>query len=314
MTRDSDIETPWSLSASDVLERLDVSPEGLSEEAVEGRRAQFGSNELREAERKHWTVVLADQFESFIVLLLAVAGVAAFLLGDVVESVAIFAVLGINGAIGFVTEMRAIGSIESLQELAEIHTRVRQAGEQRTVPADELVPGDVVVLQAGDFVPADLRMDPDEPIMTRTNWTELGFYGVVIAAATVGAFVIGGRISGGMATDEAVTISFLTLAFAQLWHVFDVREVTSGIVRNEVTENPYVWGALGLSTLILVGAVYLPGISLALGTAPIGVDAWSVVLGMSLLPLLVGQLEREARRRFGASNAEAGEGARSPKP
>ncbi|WP_433629333.1 cation-translocating P-type ATPase [Halomicrococcus sp. NG-SE-24] len=141
--------------------------------------------------------------------------------------------------------------------------------------------------------------NPDEPIMTRTHWTELGFYGILISVATIGAFVIGGSMhAGGMETEEAVTISFLTLAFAQLWHVFNVREVTSGILRNEVTENLYVWGALGLSTLILFGAVYLPGISLALSTTPLSLEGWLVVFGMSLIPLGVGQVEREFRRRF----------------
>ena len=147
--------------------------------------------------------------------------------------------------------------------------------------------------------------DPEEPVLTRTNWTELGLYGVFISVATVGAFVIGGRMYGGLGTGEAVTLSFLTLAFAQLWHVFTMREITSGLVRNEVTENPFIWGALGLSTLILVGAVYLPGVSLALGTARIGLDGWLVVLGMSLLPLGAGQLEREFRRRFGTPTLTA---------
>lgn len=102
-----------------------------------------------------------------------------------------------------------------------------------------------------------------------------------------------------METDEAVTISFLTLAFAQLWHVFNVRDITFGILRNEVTETLYVWGALGLSSLILIGAVYLPGISLALRTTLIGPDGWLVVFGMSLIPLVIGQMEREIRRQFG---------------
>ncbi|WP_343772208.1 cation-transporting P-type ATPase [Natronoarchaeum mannanilyticum] len=142
--------------------------------------------------------------------------------------------------------------------------------------------------------------NPEEPILTRTHWAELGVYGLVISAATIGAFVIGGGLyAGGMGTDEAVTISFLTLAFAKLWHVFNVRDVASGVLMNEVTENPYVWGALGLSALILVGAVYLPGISLALSTAPIGLDGWLVVVGMSLVPLGFGQIEREFRRRVG---------------
>jgi Ca2+-transporting ATPase len=141
--------------------------------------------------------------------------------------------------------------------------------------------------------------DPNEPIMTRTNWAELGLYGTMIAATTVGAFVIaGGLFPGGMGTAEAVTVSFLTLAFAQLWNVFNVRDITSGLLRNEVTANPYVWGALALSGLILVGAVYLPFVSLALGTAPIGLAGWTVVIGMSLLPPFGGQVEREFRRRF----------------
>ena len=145
--------------------------------------------------------------------------------------------------------------------------------------------------------------DPDEPILTRTHWTELGLYGTMIAVATVGAFVIGGSMyAGGMGTEEVVTMSFLTLAFAQLWHVFNMRELTSGIVRNEVTENAYVWGALGLSTLLVTGTVYLPGVSLALSTAPLGLESWLVVLGMSLLPLGAGQVVLEVRRRVGTPN------------
>jgi len=140
----------------------------------------------------------------------------------------------------------------------------------------------------------------DEPILTRTNWTELGMYGTTIAVATIGAFAIGGGMyAGGMGAEEVVTMSFLTLAFAQLWHVFDMRELASGVVRNEVTENAYVWGALGLSSLLVIGTVYLPGVSLALSTAPIGLESWLVVLGMSLLPLVVGQVVLAYRRRFG---------------
>lgn len=135
--------------------------------------------------------------------------------------------------------------------------------------------------------------------MTRTNWTELVFYGVLIAVATVGAFVIAVVLYvGGMEIEEAVTVSFLTLAFAQLWHVFDVRDVTSGIVRTEVTENAYVWEALGLSTLILVGPVYLPVVSLALSAVPIGFDGSLVVLGTSLLPLVVVGVRTAVPRRW----------------
>jgi Ca2+-transporting ATPase len=141
--------------------------------------------------------------------------------------------------------------------------------------------------------------DPDEPILTRTVWTELGVYGSLIAVATIVAFVVGARMHpGGMGSETVVTMSFLTLAFAQLWHVFNMREPGSGLLRNEVTENPYVWGALGLSALLVVATLYLPGVSLALKTTPIDLESWAVVLGASLLPLLVGQVGLELRRRF----------------
>ncbi|APE95765.1 cation-translocating P-type ATPase [Halodesulfurarchaeum formicicum] len=148
--------------------------------------------------------------------------------------------------------------------------------------------------------------DQDEPILTRTHWTELGLYGALIAVATVGAFALGGQLYGGMGHPEVVTISFLTLAFAQLWHVFNMRDPASGVVRNEVTENGYVWGALALSSLLVVGTVYLPGVSLALGTAPIQAEGWLVVLGMSLVPLLVGQVVLLLRGRLNSPEPDSG--------
>ncbi|MFP4051885.1 MAG: cation-translocating P-type ATPase [Thermoplasmata archaeon] len=141
--------------------------------------------------------------------------------------------------------------------------------------------------------------DPEEPILTRINWTELGFYGVIIAVVTVASMAVGDRMfTVNMSHHKIITISFLTLAFAQLWHVFNMRELTSSILKNEVTENKYVWGALGLCVLILVAAVYLPGISFVLKTVDPGVSGWILIIGMSLIPLLVGQIERKLRGRM----------------
>ncbi|MBS3816456.1 MAG: cation-transporting P-type ATPase [Candidatus Thermoplasmatota archaeon] len=138
--------------------------------------------------------------------------------------------------------------------------------------------------------------DPEEPILTRTNWYELGVYGLMISVVTVAAMGLGGHIlPEDMSNYRIITISFLTLAFAQLWHVFNMRELTSGILKNEVTKNKYVWGALGLCTLILVAAVYLPGISTVLRTVDPGPVGWLLVIGMSLIPLLIGQVERALR-------------------
>ncbi len=117
----------------------------MTEDEVLRRRERFGPNELQEAEQRRWLEVLVNQFTSVIVLLLTVAAVAAFVLGDITEGTAVFAVLVINGAIGFVTEMRAIRSMESLQEMTEVKTRVRRSGDDQPLaypPQRILVPTD----------------------------------------------------------------------------------------------------------------------------------------------------------------------------
>ncbi|MFW6110751.1 MAG: cation-translocating P-type ATPase [Thermoproteota archaeon] len=141
--------------------------------------------------------------------------------------------------------------------------------------------------------------EPEEPILSRTHWSEISLYGILISAITVGAFALGGGMNiGSMSSTKLVTVSFLTLAFAQLWHVFNMRELTSSIFKNEITENRYIWGALLLSCLILLAAVYLPGLSAILSTENPGGKGWILILGMSVIPLLLGQVERVLRRKL----------------
>lgn len=134
--------------------------------------------------------------------------------------------------------------------------------------------------------------DPDEEIMMRHHWYAIGGYSTLITLAVLGAL---GLALGwlDMSREQAVTISFLTLASAQLWHVFDMRDVGTGLLRNEVSGNPYVWGALALCAVLLLLAVYLPVLSSVLSTVDPGANGWLLVLGMSLLPTLAGQILKE---------------------
>jgi len=90
-------------------------------------------------------------------------------------------------------------------------------------------------------------------------------------------------------------MAFLSLAFAQLWHVFNMRTGQSRVFVNEVTRNPYVWGALGLCVLLLVGAVYLPVLSDVLGLTHPGLAGWLFAVGVSVLPLVAGQIYKALR-------------------
>ena len=99
-----------------------------------------------------------DQFKSPIIALLAVAAVLAFTFQEWIEGIAVVIAIALNAIIGFVTELRAVKSMESLQQLSKTQAKVRREGQVSQISADELVPGDIVVLEGGDLVPADLRL------------------------------------------------------------------------------------------------------------------------------------------------------------
>ncbi|PSN13243.1 ATPase [filamentous cyanobacterium CCT1] len=139
-----------------------------------------------------------------------------------------------------------------------------------------------------------------EAVLTQDHWIAIGLYGLLIAATTLGTFAIALRV-WQLDGTEAVTISFMTLSFSRLWHIFNMRNRGTHPLHNEVTRNPFVWGALVICTLILLAAVYVPGLSDALGTTGLSTRAWGLVFGASLIPLVVGQLgkvlfERKAKR------------------
>lgn len=128
----------------------------------------------------------------------------------------------------------------------------------------------------------------DEPILTRRHWLAIGGYGLLIAAAVLGAFAV--ALHGlDLGSEGAATVSFLTLAFAQLWHVFNMRSPGSRMLDNGIVRNRYMWGALGLCTVLLLLAMYLPGLSQVLRLVPLDASGWTLVLVASLIPLLIGQ-------------------------
>jgi Ca2+-transporting ATPase len=93
-----------------------------------------------------------------------------------------------------------------------------------------------------------------------------------------------------MEEEQAVTISFLTLAFGRLWHVFNMRDSNSGLLRNEVTQNRYVWLALLVCTGLLSMAVYISPLANVLQLVNPGWQGWGFILAGSLIPLVIGQI------------------------
>ena len=137
--------------------------------------------------------------------------------------------------------------------------------------------------------------DSKESIITTKHWWAIALYGLLIAASVLGAFALA-LIPLNMGERKAVTISFLTLAFGRLWHVFNMRDRNSGLIRNEVTTNAYVWGALLICTGLLLSSVYVPGLSDALQTVNPGLNGWGLAIAMSFIPLIIGQIVKVIKK------------------
>jgi P-type Ca2+ transporter type 2C len=117
----------------------------------------------------------------------------------------------------------------------------------------------------------------------------------------------------GLDDRTAVTISFSTLVLCQLSFPFSLRNPRSGVVRNEVTRNPWMWGAFALCVLLLIAAVYLPGLSDLLDTRPPPARGWGLIVGLGAIPMIVGQITRVIQRRTQARGARPAASALRPR-
>jgi Ca2+-transporting ATPase len=133
--------------------------------------------------------------------------------------------------------------------------------------------------------------EPGEAVLTAKQWKAIAGWSALIAACVLGALAVG--LMGFKAPQEtAVTMSFLTLGFSKLWFVFNLRDPGSGFFSNDIVRNPWIWAAIALCASLLLAAVHLPGLSDVLRTTPLTAAQWGTVLGISLVPFVVGQILR----------------------
>jgi len=133
--------------------------------------------------------------------------------------------------------------------------------------------------------------DPKEPILTKHSWVSIGGYGLLMALLSIGALGIGLSYLG-MDKGQAVSVSFLTISLSQLWHVFNVRSSNTSVFNNEIIKNKWIWGALALSVPLVIATAYVPGLSDVLKVQDPGGAGWLVVIVMSLLTVIIGQLSK----------------------
>jgi len=155
-----DFDVTWhALSREQVLEKLDSGlGKGLSSQEASERQKKYGPNQLAEGKKTTFWQMVYDQLNNFVIIMLMVAAIISAIVGEPVDSAAIVAIVVLNTIMGVVQEGRAQEELEALKKMASPEAMVLRDGHRVSLPARELVPGDIVFLETGNFVPADMRL------------------------------------------------------------------------------------------------------------------------------------------------------------
>ncbi|MGB7785055.1 MAG: cation-transporting P-type ATPase [Salinimicrobium sp.] len=269
------IENAHHLSAEEILGRLEVDPEkGLSASEAEKRLEEYGKNRLKETRPKPVWLIFLQQFLDPVIYILGGATVLAFVFNEILEGFAVLVVILITAGIGFFMEWQAIRSVEALKKLVQTHARLLRDGSEQELDLSLLVPGDIILLAAGDVVPADARLlstkslavkeavltgesnqvekilDPlpeDTPLAERINMV---FKGTIISRGSAKAVVTG--------TGESTLIGEIHSLTSEAQ-----KETTPLEKRLRKLSRRLVWLTIGL-TVLIAATGYLEGKELLL--------------------------------------------------
>lgn len=286
----TDLQAFWSLPVEELYGKLGSGQAGLSEEDARSRLRQYGPNLLKPRKEVNAARLFLGQFTSPIILILLFAAVLSFFLGDPTDSVIILAIVLFSGVLGFWQEYRASSAVEDLLALVRLKAEVVRGGQQREVAFEEVVPGDVVVLNAGDGVPGDAvlleskdlyvneapltgesfpaekvpgALPADTPLGRRSNQL---FMGTHVNSGTARALVV----KTGRATEFGKVSDRLRLRSPETEFERGVRQF--GYMLMEVT-------------MLLILAIFV--INLALHRPPLESFIFSLALAVGLTPQLL---------------------------
>ena len=297
--------TSWhAMPIDDVAGALDTDIDrGLTSIDAAKRLDRYGPNRLEEVGKEPWWKALARQFLDPLIGILAVAAVISVGVGDSVDAIVIVAIVVLNGLLGFVQEYRAEKALEALKRMLTPTCIVIRDGTERTVSAESLVPGDVVVLEVGDQVPADLRLGtslnlridesaltgesvpvakstepvpPDAPLAERSDMAFMGTVvvngrgtGIVVATAMATEFGHIARLSQELGTEETP----LQRRLEGLGRRLGALVVVIGVI-------VFVGGVLAGKPPL---EMFLTGVSLAVAAVPEGLPAVvTITLGLGV--------------------------------
>ncbi len=259
---------PWSIEKDDLLKKLNVSPDdGLSNNEAKKRISKYGKNQLKKVNRKNPLIIAIDQFKDAIMIVLMAAAVLSFIFGHWVDGIAVSVALLLNALIGFITELKAVRSMESLQKMDRVYAKVFREGKTEEIIAEKIVPGDILIIEGGDMIAAEARLieasklqtnesaltgesvpvskdtehiDPDKRISERTNML---FKGTFVSRGTGKAVVT----ATGMDTEIGLISSLVSEA--------ETKEDPLERRLNSLTKK-LIWAILIVAVFVFLGGIF----------------------------------------------------------
>ena len=279
-----------SQSAEEVLAQLASTADGLSSQEAAQRLAINGPNELKEGKRISPLQIFLGQFKSLIIWILIAAGVISGLLGEVVDAIAILAIVVLNAVIGFYQEFKAEKSIAALKKMTAPQAKVRRDGQVTSIPASGIVAGDILALEAGDLVAADARLLEAASLRCIESALTGESEAVTKQAATLeqGDVPLGDRenmvfmgTSVAAGTGQAVVVA--TAMNTELGRIAGLIEEAGAEEKTPLQQKLdsfgriLVWATLGIVALLF-------GLGLLRGTKPFELFMTSVSLAVAAVP------------------------------
>lgn len=289
------VEQNWhTLTTVECVSALDSKEAGLSSSQVEQRRNEYGLNQITEGHKVSLLTVFLNQFRDFMIIVLLAATLISGLLGEYTDAITIVAIIFLNGILGFIQEVRAEKSLSALKELTAPLAKVRRDGGLANVPAKELVPGDVVLLEDGDRVPADGRVlksavfDVEESALTGESLPVSKDPSLTVDLQSAlgdrkNMVYMGTMVTRGKAEIIVTSIGMQT----EMGKIADLMQQSEDTVtplqqRLDQLGKMLVWVSLGITALVVIAGVlhghklyemFLAGVSLAVAAIPEGLPA-----------------------------------------
>ena len=290
------MENAWyNKTKKEVFDKFNVTEEsGLSTEQVEKNRAEYGFNELKVQKKKSLFIKFLEQFKDFMIIVLIIAAIVSGVIGyieegKITDSIIILVVVIVNAIIGVAQEAKAEKSLEALQKLSSHSAKVIRNGTMDVVASRELVPGDIVVLDTGDYVPADLRII--EAVNLKAQ--EASLTGESVPSEKNAAVIENEKVGVGDRTNMLFSSSLITygrgkgvvVETGMNTEVGKIAGIISGTIKTETplqTKLNKLGKTLGIAALVICVVIFVIG--LIYGKAPLDMFMTAVSLAVAAIP------------------------------